>query len=101
MSETKKLSKYESSIITGRHLCEKSDGEILKILRKANYFVREETLKHKVVEKQSVRPKNSEFSRRTLNSIMKQNQKTSWIEITQEYQSQLDVSASSNTILRE
>ncbi|MBJ5579767.1 hypothetical protein JGG64_23165 [Salmonella enterica subsp. enterica serovar Derby] len=53
-------------------------------------------------KKRSGRPKQiSERSRRTLTRVVKQNRKSSLVEITQDFQSSSGVSASSRTVRRE
>ncbi|MBJ5664486.1 hypothetical protein JGG94_23270, partial [Salmonella enterica subsp. enterica serovar Infantis] len=85
----------------------KSFREISDILQKPKSTVSDVIVKRKrrgseTAEKRSGRPKKiSERSRRTLTRVVKQNRKSSLVEITQEFQSSSGVSASSRTVRRE
>ncbi|GFU59694.1 regulator of chromosome condensation 2 [Trichonephila clavipes] len=85
----------------------KSVHEIEDILQKPKFTVSDVIVKWKrrgseTAEKRTGRPKIlGERSRRTLKRIVKQNRKSSLVEISQEFQSSLGISVSSRTVRRE
>ncbi|GFX51157.1 uncharacterized protein TNCV_2735081 [Trichonephila clavipes] len=107
MSKSKKLSGFDRGSILGCHLCEKSVREIADILQKPKSTVSDVIGKWKrrgneTAEKRTGRPTIlGERSHRTLKRIVKQNCKSSWVEISQEFQSSSGISLSSRTVRRE
>ncbi|GFU17747.1 regulator of chromosome condensation 2 [Trichonephila clavipes] len=104
MSKSKELSEFDRGSIVGCHLCGKSDSEIVDILQKPKSTVSDVimTWKHQgseTAEKRTNRPKIlGERSRRTLKRVVKQNRKSSLVELSQELQSSSGNSVSSRTV---
>ncbi|GFX40323.1 regulator of chromosome condensation 2 [Trichonephila clavipes] len=90
MSKSKELSEFDRGCIVGCHLCGKSVNEIADILQKPKSTVSGVIVKWKrrgseTAEKRNGRPKIlRERSRRTQKRVMKQNRKSSLVEISQE-----------------
>ncbi|GFU19646.1 transposable element Tc1 transposase [Trichonephila clavipes] len=88
-------------------LWRKSVREIMDILQKPQYTVCDVIVKWKrrsseTAEKRTGRPKIlGERSIRTLKRVVKQNRKSSLLEISQEFQSSSGISVSSKTVRRE
>ncbi|GFW84140.1 transposable element Tcb2 transposase [Trichonephila clavipes] len=107
MSKSKELSEFDRGSIVGCHLCGKSVRETADILQKPKSTVSDVILKWKrrdseTAEKRTGRPKIlGERSRRTLKRVVKQNRKSSLVEISQEFQSSSGISVSSRTVRRE
>ncbi|GFS51197.1 regulator of chromosome condensation 2 [Trichonephila clavipes] len=107
MSNPKELSEFERDSIVGCHLCGKSVREIADILQKPKPTVSDVIVKWKrrgseTAEKRTGRPKIlGERSRRTLKRVVKQNCKSSLVEISQEFQNSSGISVSSRTVRRE
>jgi transposase len=107
MSKSKELSEFDRGSIVGCHLCGKSVREIADILQKPKSTVSDVIVKWKrrgneTAEKRTGRPKIlGERSRRTLKRLVKQNRKSSLVEISQEFQSSSGISVSSRTVRRE
>ncbi|GFW76460.1 regulator of chromosome condensation 2 [Trichonephila clavipes] len=107
MSKSKELSEFDCGSIVGCHLCGKSIREIADILQKPKSTVSDIISKWKrrvseKAEKRTCRPKVlGERSRRTLKSVVKQNRKSSLVEICQEFQSSSGINVSSRTVRRE
>lgn len=107
MSKSNELSEFDRGSIVGCHLCGKSVREIADILQKPKSTVSDVIVNWKrrgmeTAEKRAGRPKKlGERSRRTLKRVVKQNRKSSLLEISQEFQSSSDVSVSSRTVRRE
>ncbi|GFW18026.1 regulator of chromosome condensation 2 [Trichonephila clavipes] len=107
MSKSKELSELDRGSIVGCHLCVKSIREIADILQKPKSTVSDVIVKWKrrgseTAEKRTGRPKIlGERSRRTLKRVVKQNRKSSLVEISQEFQSLSGISVSSWTVHRE
>ncbi|GFX86678.1 regulator of chromosome condensation 2 [Trichonephila clavipes] len=107
MSKSKELSEFDHGSIVGCHLCGKSTREIADILQKPKSTVSDVIGKWKrrgseTAEKRTGRPKIlGERSRRTLKRVVKQNRKSSLVEISQEFQSLPGISVSSRTVRRE
>ncbi|GFS77700.1 transposable element Tcb1 transposase [Trichonephila clavipes] len=107
MSKSKELSEFDRSSIVGCHLCGKSVREIADILQKPKSPVSDVMVKWKrrcseTAEKRTGRPKIlGERSRRTLKRIVKQNRKSSLMEISQEFQSSSGISVGSRSVRRE
>ncbi|GFV63506.1 regulator of chromosome condensation 2 [Trichonephila clavipes] len=93
MSKSKELSELDRGSIVGCQLCEKSVRKIADILQKPKSNVSDAVVKWKrrgseTAEKRTERPKIlGERSRRTLKRAVKQNRKSSLVEISQEFQS--------------
>ncbi|GFT26921.1 transposable element Tc1 transposase [Trichonephila clavipes] len=106
MSKSKELSEFDRGSIVGCHLCGKSVREIADILQKTKSTVSDVIVKWKrrgseTTEKRTGRPKIlGERSRRTLKRVVKQNRKSSMVEISQEFQSSSGTSVSSRTVRR-
>ncbi|GFW29185.1 hypothetical protein TNCV_4132611 [Trichonephila clavipes] len=104
MSKSKELSEFDCGMPP---FCGKSVREIAEILQKPKSTVSNEIVKWKrqdseTAEKRTVRPKIlGERSRRTLKMVVKQNRKSSLVEISQEFQSSPGISVSSRTVHRE
>ncbi|GFW27376.1 transposable element Tc1 transposase [Trichonephila clavipes] len=107
MSKSKELSEFNRGSIEGCHLCGKSVREIADILQKPKSTVSDVIVKWKrrgseTAEKITGRPKIlGERSRRTLKRVVKQNRKSSLVEISHEFQSLSGISVSSRTVRRE
>ncbi|GFW53683.1 regulator of chromosome condensation 2 [Trichonephila clavipes] len=107
MSKSKELSEFDSGSTVRCHHCGKSVREIADILQKPKSTVSDVIVKWKrraseTAEKRTGRPKIlGERSRRTLKRIVKQNCKSSLVEISQEFQSSSGISVSSRTVRRE
>ncbi|GFU80711.1 RCC2 homolog [Trichonephila clavipes] len=107
MSKSKELSEFDRGSIMGCYLCGKSVREIADILQKPKSTVSDEIGKWKrrvseMAEKRIGRPKIlGERSRRTLKRVVKENRKSSLVEISQEFQSSSGISVSSRTVRRE
>ncbi|GFU80349.1 transposable element Tc1 transposase [Trichonephila clavipes] len=107
MSESKEFSKFDRGSIVGCHLCGKSVREIADIVQKPKSTVSDVIVKWKrrgseTVEKRTGRPKIlGERSCRTLKRVVKQNCKSSLVEISQEFQSSSGISVSSRIARRE
>ncbi|GFV07080.1 transposable element Tcb1 transposase [Trichonephila clavipes] len=107
MSKAKELSEFARESIVGCHLCGKSVREIADILQKpkstlSNVIERWKRRVSETSEKGTGRPKIlDERSRGTLERIVKQNCKSSLVEISQEFQSSSGISARSRTVCRE
>ncbi|GFU50001.1 transposable element Tcb1 transposase [Trichonephila clavipes] len=92
MSNSKELSEFDRGSIMEGHLCGKSVREIADILQKPKSTVSDVIVKWKsrgseTAEKRTGRPKIlGELSRRTLKRVVKQNRKSSLVEISQEFQ---------------
>ncbi|GFW94512.1 regulator of chromosome condensation 2 [Trichonephila clavipes] len=104
MSKSKKLSEFDRGNIVGCHLCGKSVREIPDILQKPKFTVSDVIVKWKLrgsetAEKRTGRPKIlGEHSRITLKRVVKQNRKSSLVEISQEFQSSSEISVSFRTV---
>ncbi|GFV39595.1 regulator of chromosome condensation 2 [Trichonephila clavipes] len=107
MNNSKELSEFDRGSIVGCHLCGKSVREIADILHKPKSTVNDVIVKWKrrgseVAEKRIGRPKIlGERSRKALKRVVKQNRKSSLVEISQEFQSSSGISVSSRTVRRE
>ncbi|GFV40021.1 uncharacterized protein TNCV_4412521 [Trichonephila clavipes] len=107
MSKSKGLSEFDRGSIVGCHFCGKSIREIADILQKPKSTVSAVTVKWKrrgseTAEKRAGRPKIlGEHSHRTLKRVMKQNRKSSLVEISQEFHSSSGISVSSWAVHRE
>ncbi|GFW61409.1 regulator of chromosome condensation 2 [Trichonephila clavipes] len=88
MSKSKELSEFDRGSIVGCHLCGKSVRKIADLLQKPKSTVSDVIGKWKrrgseTAEKRSGRPKIlGERSRRTLKRVVKQNRKSSLMEIS-------------------
>ncbi|GFU46143.1 regulator of chromosome condensation 2 [Trichonephila clavipes] len=88
MSKTKELSEFDRGSIVGCHLCERNQ-----------FWKRRGS---ETAEKRTGRPKIlGERCRRTQKRVVKQNRKSSLVEISQEFQSSSGISVSSRTVPRE
>ncbi|GFV56676.1 transposable element Tcb2 transposase [Trichonephila clavipes] len=85
MRKSKELRKFDRGSKMGCHLCEKSVREIADILQKPKSTVNDVIVK----------------CRRTLKRVVKQNRKSSLVEISHKFQSSSGISVSSRTIRRE
>ncbi|GFW23487.1 transposable element Tc1 transposase [Trichonephila clavipes] len=107
MSKSKELREFDRGSIVGCHLCGKSVREIADILQKPKSTVSDVIVKWKRrdserAEKRTGRPKIlGKRSRRTLKKVVKQNRKSSLVEISQEFQSSSGIRVSSRTVRRE
>ncbi|GFV96859.1 uncharacterized protein TNCV_4350721 [Trichonephila clavipes] len=107
MSKSKELSEFDRGSIVGYHLCRKSVREITDILQQPKSTVSDVIVKWKhrasqTAEKRTGRPKIlGERSRRALKRVVKQNRKSSSVEISQEFQSSSGISVISRTVRRE
>ncbi|GFW96969.1 uncharacterized protein TNCV_4801821 [Trichonephila clavipes] len=107
MSKSKELSEFDRDSIVGCHLCGKSVREIADILQKPKSTVSDVIVKWKrrgseTAEKRTGRPKIlGERCRKTLKRVVKQNRKSSLVNISQEFQSSSGISISSRTVRRE
>ncbi|GFX91864.1 HTH_Tnp_Tc3_2 domain-containing protein [Trichonephila clavipes] len=104
MSKSKELNEFDCGSIVLCHPCGKSVREIADILQKPNSTMSDLIVKWKrrgseTAEKRTGRPKIlGELSRRTLKKVVKQNRKSSLVEISQKFQSSLGISVSSRTV---
>ena len=107
MSKSKGLSEFDRGSIVRYHLCGKSVREIADILQKPKSTVSDVIVKWKrrgseTAEKRTGRPEIlGERSCRTLKSVVKQNRKSSLVEITQEFKNSSGMNVSSRTVRRE
>ncbi|GFX29168.1 regulator of chromosome condensation 2 [Trichonephila clavipes] len=107
ISKSKELSEFDRGNIVGCHLCGKSIREIADIRKKPKSTVSDVIVKWKrrgseTAEKRTGRPKIlGERSRRTLKRVVKQNRKSSLVEISHEFQSSSEISVNSRTVHRE
>ncbi|GFV12867.1 uncharacterized protein TNCV_2201661 [Trichonephila clavipes] len=107
MSKSKELSEFDRGSIVGCHLCGKSVRESSDILQKPKSTVSDVIVKWKLrgsetAEKRIGRPKVlGERNRGTLKRLVKQNRKSSLVEIYQEFQSSSGITVSSRTVRRE
>ncbi|GFX34504.1 transposable element Tc1 transposase [Trichonephila clavipes] len=107
MSKSKELSEFDRGSIVGCHLCGKSVREIADILLKPKLSVSDVIVKWKrrgseTAETLNGRPKIfGKRSRRTLKRVVKQNRKSSLVEISQEFQSSSGISVSSRAVRQE
>ena len=88
MSKAKELSEFDRFSIVGCHLCGTSNREIADILQKpkSTVIVKWKRRGSETAEKRTGKPKIlAERSRRTLKREVKQNRKSSSVEITQEF----------------
>ncbi|GFV04112.1 regulator of chromosome condensation 2 [Trichonephila clavipes] len=106
MSKSKELSEFDRGSIVECHLCGKSVREIADIQQKPKYTVRDVIVKWKrlgseTAEKRTGRLKIlGERSRRTLKKAVKQNSKSSLVEISQEFQNLSGISVSSRLFFK-
>ncbi|GFY31080.1 regulator of chromosome condensation 2 [Trichonephila clavipes] len=107
MCKSKSLSEFDRCSIRGCHLCGKSVREIADILQKPKSTVSDVIVKWKcrgseTAEKRTGMPKIlGERSRETLKRVVKQNRKSSLVEISQEFQSSSRIQQFSRTVRRE
>ncbi|GFX09187.1 regulator of chromosome condensation 2 [Trichonephila clavipes] len=104
MNKSKELSELDRGSKVGCHLCGKSVREIADILQKPKSTMGDVIVKWKhrgseTTEKRTSRPKIlGERSHRTLKRVVKQNRKSSWVEISHQFQSSSGISVSSRTV---
>ncbi|GFU01623.1 RCC2 homolog [Trichonephila clavipes] len=107
MSKSKELSEFDRDSIVGCYLSGKSVREIADILQKPKSTMSDVIVKWKrrgseTTEKRTGRPKIlGERGRRTLKRVVKQNHKSSLVEISQKFPSSSGISVSSRTVRRE
>ncbi|GFX00929.1 uncharacterized protein TNCV_4578951 [Trichonephila clavipes] len=107
MIKSKELSEFDRGSIVGCQLCGKSVREIADILQKLKSTVSDVIVKWKprgseTAEKRTGRPKIlGERSHETLKRVVKQYRKSSFVEISQEFQSSSGISVRSRTVRRE
>ncbi|GFV27022.1 uncharacterized protein TNCV_4852591 [Trichonephila clavipes] len=102
MSKSKEFSAFHRGSIVGCQLCGKSVREIADILQKPKSIVKCKCQGSETAQKRTGRPKMLGVrSRRTLKRVVKQNRKSSLVEISQEFQSSSGISVSSMTVRRE
>ncbi|GFX22672.1 regulator of chromosome condensation 2 [Trichonephila clavipes] len=105
MSKSKELNEFDRGSTVGCHLC--GGNQFVRLLQKPKSTVSGVIVKWKrrgseTAEKRTGRPKIlGERSRRTLKRVVKQNRKSSLVEISQEFQSSSGISVSSRTVHRE
>ncbi|GFX77608.1 RNase H domain-containing protein [Trichonephila clavipes] len=107
MSKSKELREFDRGSIVGCYFCGKSVREIADILHKpkstgSDVIVKWKRRGSETAEKRTGWPKIlGERSRRTPKRVVKQNRKSSLVEISQEFQSSSGICVSSRTVRRE